>query len=1148
MDRSPREPRAARRRSRFDAWSRRCLTEASPALPFGPSPALAMRLPFLCLTLLALAGAPAAQASFVETFDSVGPVSGDGPGGLGAAGWIFRNQSEPKGTKGWFAGGSLLQPFEGSGYLAVDGNSTGSFGGDISDWAILPAVPNQIAGDVLTFHVQRSFSHSTEVLEVRYSPSGGTQTGSGFAGTGDFTGLLLELPLTSSGWQTVSVPLPGDGRVALRYVVENACLFGCSVPYVGFDLLSVGPAPGPGCNLPPLPQSGQTVHWTAAGGPWEICADVSIPPGGTVIVDPGASVAIDPSSTLTVSGVLLAQGTAAQPITFDGWGSIFGAGFEVDGTAELDHALVRTQLHALAGGSILVRDSAFQGYGLSSKPVLVGPGHGTYLEVERSTVDGADLGVTDGTLVLSDVDLVDGGVSVLRGYLRVEDVSIDGSAIAITRERYTQPTWLDTISVTNSPVAALVLQGWNFHVGPNAVLQGNQRPADLIGGLLPGSNIPATGNAQNHVAARLLVGSSIWGALDVPYVVSGVEDVGGSSLEIEAGTTVEMQPDAAMLLYGGAGIRARGTQHAPIVIQPHVPGTSWDRIKFQSTSGHIHFEWTAFSGADVALQSDNSNVFVDASVFQGNQTGLWTNTFGLMTGRKLQMIGNAVGAHEESGLMDLRGETNPNSFVGNGAAIDSGDALATSNWWGDASGPAHAQNPGGTGDFAAPGTTVLPFLTQAPDFGDAPPRVSLFGVQSPQEAGAQLLLTWTSEDDRELASHNILFSPYGNIAYEPLVTGLPGSARSVLVTVPQVMPSSIIDPAHFRVVAVDDAGQEGWDEIAVLVPYVEDISTGTFELVTDVSGPFTMNDDLDVEFHAAGISATFSTSIVSDVDGRGVPYGGGHTGIDGWDYTMPYMSTDTARIWITYNLGAGNRSITYRSPTFTVRPDARVGDAAPTIALTSPAPGASYAGGDVVPIAWAASDDESVRRIQLSVSLDGGETWGVFAELDGDAQSYGWKLPTLTSLPDVRLRAAAIDLRYQNSSDTIPLGLLAGEASPCAVDLGFGGPGGSVLSLCGDPLASGAQVPLSLQNGPPTAPAWLGVSTQLQPIEVLGGTLAPFPPSFVLPLMTDAAGGFTVQVPGGNGPATLYAQAVTLDPAQPLGFGISNAVAIELLP
>jgi hypothetical protein len=40
------------------------------------------------------------------------------------------------------------------------------------------------------------------------------------------------------------------------------------------------------CNQPPIPAPGQTVTWLAANSPFQICADLTIPKGGTVIVQP----------------------------------------------------------------------------------------------------------------------------------------------------------------------------------------------------------------------------------------------------------------------------------------------------------------------------------------------------------------------------------------------------------------------------------------------------------------------------------------------------------------------------------------------------------------------------------------------------------------------------------------------------------------------------------------------------------------------------------------------------------------------------------------------------------------------------------------------------------------------------------------------
>ena len=119
----------------------------------------------------------------------------------------------------------------------------------------------------------------------------------------------------------------------------------------------------------------------------------------------------------------------------------------------------------------------------------------------------------------------------------------------------------------------------------------------------------------------------------------------------------------------------------------------------------------------------------------------------------------------------------------------------------------------------------------------------------------------------------------------------------------------------------------------------------------------------------------------------------------------------------------------------------------------------------------------------------------------------------------------------------------------CQTDLGFGGPGGATLSLCGGDLSSGTSADLLLAGAPPGAAAFLGLGPAFNPTAVLGGTLVPFPPSTVIAHTADSAGTVLVaDVPGGGGPAQLYAQFVVADPAQPFGWAISNALQIDLQP
>lgn len=85
----------------------------------------------------------------------------------------------------------------------------------------------------------------------------------------------------------------------------------------------------------------------------------------------------------------------------------------------------------------------------------------------------------------------------------------------------------------------------------------------------------------------------------------------------------------------------------------------------------------------------------------------------------------------------LESTTNPNSFVGNTLAVDYVDSIidARFSWWGDPSGPTSPSNPGGTGDPADLGVTVVPFLTSEPDFNDHPPIVRLLKGPRRENAG-----------------------------------------------------------------------------------------------------------------------------------------------------------------------------------------------------------------------------------------------------------------------------------------------------------------------------------------------------------------------------------------------------------------------------
>jgi hypothetical protein len=137
-----------------------------------------------------------------------------------------------------------------------------------------------------------------------------------------------------------------------------------------------------------------------------------------------------------------------------------------------------------------------------------------------------------------------------------------------------------------------------------------------------------------------------------------------------------------------------------------------------------------------------------------------------------------------------------------------------------------------------------------------------------------------------------------------------------------------------------------------------------------------------------------------------------------------------------------------------------------------------------------------------------------------------------------------------------PNGPVQGPIAPavigtcCQADLGFGGPGSVLLSLCGDPLNEMGKADLKLTGAPPFAPAFLALGTIFAPTPIVGGTMVPVPPAFILPALTDEFGeelfpGIHSTAPG---PINLYVQMAVLDAQQPQGFAFTNAVHIAFLP
>ena len=157
--------------------------------------------------------------------------------------------------------------------------------------------------------------------------------------------------------------------------------------------------------------------------------------------------------------------------------------------------------------------------------------------------------------------------------------------------------------------------------------------------------------------------------------------------------------------------------------------------------------------------------------------------------------------------------------------------------------------------------------------------------------------------------------------------------------------------------------------------------------------------------------------------------------------------------------------------------------------------------------------------------------------------------------PEVPLLLAG-DLDADGDDDVITFdvdgnefSVLLNQESVCQTNLGFGGPGHAVLSVCGEALATGGSADLLLTGAAPSTTAFLAASTSTLPSAFKGGTLVPLPIQLLFAFGTGPAGQiFVPAIGGGGGPLDVTIQFIIVDAAQPQGFALSNAVKVHLLP
>ena len=780
------------------------------------------------------------------------------------------------------------------------------------------------------------------------------------------------------------------------------------------------------------------IVWRAQDNPHVVNGTYTVPAGTTLAMEAGVVVQINAGGTFNILGTLVGQGTAASHITINknGGQSDFVA-LAVSGTSDLNYTdITGVRVDANSGGALMFTNCRFQpgayffkdGYS-DNLPAFV--------QLEHCTFDGPTAFVTLSfvQLRMRDVSFTNGAYGRFSySYIWLDDLRSNNSPQDAFGFSLDNKLYVNNVSVTNSAQSGLVLgggnRGGNYFLGPQVTLQNNLYPVRLYyGGLLPGSNVPTTGNTNNYVMVSPgptnsgdydWRGPIVFAPLAVPYVIVDPLNLRSGTWTMLPGVDVRFGPGfAGISSQSSEGLVARGTAAAPVHFSRFDPAQSWGSIGFTTTGNRVAN--VLLEGSKNGLVTTTHNgafVYVDDLVVQNNDTGMSGSVISVGS----RFLNNGVGYASGDGAGVLNGgSASPNSFVGNtvGARVTGNTTRPMrNNWWNSPTGPRHPSNPNGTGDPAEGGVDFIPFLTAPPDYSDTPPLVNQHVPYSTYDPGQKITISWDAEDDHGIVGHRILFNPAGNYfsEFQLVAEGLPGTTRAYEWTVPSVGFQTTFGYATVRVVAIDTAGHERFDDRFIQIPSGD--VTGTLTYTNDFTRTFKPGERFDVTWTASGYGQDSQFNMYVEIGSE--PYyvsqGGAFLNYGSWTVRLPFISTDLARI-VTVQQSSRNRVRYHYSPYFRIRPDTRIGDAPPTISVQTPTNGSSYAAGSVVPVTWTASDDEAVRSFNVQVSYDGGLRWTTLAlDLPATQTRYDFQTAQGSGFADVRVRVIAIDRRFQETS------------------------------------------------------------------------------------------------------------------------------------
>ncbi len=525
---------------------------------------------------------------------------------------------------------------------------------------------------------------------------------------------------------------------------------------------------------------------------YELQDDFTVPPTYTLTIEPGVTVMGRDDKALKVQGHLEAVGTSSQPITFtslsggvSGWEGLIFDGSLGAGTGNLRYVTVMhggdpvyqdlSGADQWLGGDIYVRDVLSGEVRLENTRIISATGFGAWstalrdygLFVENSRV------VVSGTL-FSEIGDGQSGTGTDEDY----PLHISGPASVVTltntafqdNHRNRVLLWNEAMMGHNATLPALpTLEGYelagDYTVPPTYTLTID--PGVTVMGrweieLRVDGRLEALGTATEPITFTSATNTA---ACQWPGLVfdGGTGDLRHATVRYGGGNgnSVLSQPSTGN--HDGANITIHNVltgevhlEHVTVEDEYHFDGWHFfldHGIYIENSRVSIADSLIASNGDDTtADNSIDSGVFVtgDSQVLVENSQIQSNAGVGLLVEGDEAFVavhGSSIENNTEDGVRNrgsatviLGGdESLGNAIQGNqGYGVNQegvdGQTIATYNWWGDASGPTHSGNPGGTGEAVTDRVFYDPWLNAVP----APPPAAQYMVQlsAPQRVAA----------------------------------------------------------------------------------------------------------------------------------------------------------------------------------------------------------------------------------------------------------------------------------------------------------------------------------------------------------------------------------------------------------------------------